>query len=116
MDDYNGFQSTFFYDRTGQLLYELFNEGRRTKVSLRRIPGDLINATVAIEDDSFWTNPGFELQATARAFLQYSAAQATAPAAARSRSSWSVTSCSTTNIAPSAARSAKPKKSCWRCC
>ncbi len=71
VDDYNGFQSTFFYDRTGELLYESFNEGKRTKVSYDQFPRDLINATVAIEDDTFWTNPGFEIQATARAFLQY---------------------------------------------
>ncbi len=71
VDDYNGFQSTFFYDRTGELLYESFNEGKRTKVSYDQFPRDLINATVAIEDDTFWTNPGFEVQATMRAFLQY---------------------------------------------
>ncbi|MCC6802544.1 MAG: transglycosylase domain-containing protein, partial [Anaerolineae bacterium] len=71
VDDYNGFQSTFYYDRTGKLLYESFNEGKRTRVSYDQFPQDLINATIAIEDDTFFTNPGFEVQATARAFLQY---------------------------------------------
>ena len=70
-DDYRNFESTFFYDRTGELLYEAFSEGRRTNVEYEAFPVDLINATVAIEDDSFWSNPGFELQATGRAFLQY---------------------------------------------
>jgi penicillin-binding protein 1C len=65
------FQSTFLYDRNGALLWEAFGEGRRTNVRYEQFPQDLINATVAVEDDSFWTNPGFEVQATTRAFLQY---------------------------------------------
>lgn len=65
------FQSTFYYDRNGNLLYEAFSEGRRTNVRFEDFPADLINATVAIEDDSFWTNPGFEIPASVRAFLQY---------------------------------------------
>ncbi|MCC6615066.1 MAG: transglycosylase domain-containing protein [Anaerolineae bacterium] len=67
----DNFQSTFYYDRNGNLLYEAFSEGRRTNVRYEDFPVDLINATVAIEDDSFWTNPGFEIPATVRAFLQY---------------------------------------------
>ncbi|MBE0690305.1 MAG: transglycosylase domain-containing protein, partial [Anaerolineae bacterium] len=67
----SNFQSTFYYDRNGNLLYEAFSEGRRTNVRFEDFPADLINATVAIEDDSFWTNPGFEIPASVRAFLQY---------------------------------------------
>ncbi|MCA9904602.1 MAG: transglycosylase domain-containing protein, partial [Anaerolineae bacterium] len=67
----SNFQSTFYYDRNGNLLYEAFSEGRRTNVRFEDFPVDLINATIAIEDDSFWTNPGFEIPATVRAFLQY---------------------------------------------
>ncbi len=71
VDDYNNFESTFFYDRYGGTLYEAFGEGRRVNVRYANFPQDLINATVAIEDDTFFTNPGFEIEATARAFLQY---------------------------------------------
>ena len=71
VDDYSAFQSSFFYDRTGALLYESFNEGRRTSIPYAELPQDLINATVAIEDDTFFSNPGFEPEATLRAFLQY---------------------------------------------
>ena len=71
VDDYNNFESTFYYDRNGTVLYEAFTEGRRDNVPYEDIPQDLINATIAIEDDSFWNNPGFEVQATMRAFLQY---------------------------------------------
>jgi peptidoglycan glycosyltransferase len=71
VDEYNNFESTFFYDRNGTVLYEAFTEGRRENVRYEDFPQDLINATIAIEDDSFWNNPGFEVQATLRAFLQY---------------------------------------------
>jgi membrane peptidoglycan carboxypeptidase len=71
LDNYTNFQSTFFYDRNGQLLYEQFNEGRRSNLSYEEFPQYLIDATVAIEDDTFWTNPGIELEANIRAGLQY---------------------------------------------
>jgi penicillin-binding protein 1C len=68
---YKNFQSTFFYDRTGQPLYESFDEGRRINVKYEEFPQSLIDATVAIEDDNFWTNPGIDPPATLRAFAQY---------------------------------------------
>ncbi len=64
------FKTTRIYDRTGQvLLYEIFDPqgGNRTVVPLDRIPQDLKNATVALEDKNFWTNPGFDLYGVARA-------------------------------------------------
>jgi len=71
VDTYQNFESTFFYDRNGTLLYEAFTEGRRTNARYQAFPQDLINATIAIEDDSFFTNPGFEIQATLRGFFGY---------------------------------------------
>lgn len=71
VDSYQNFESTFYYDRNGIELYEAFNEGRRTNVDIANIPDVLIDATLAIEDDSFYTNPGIDVQATTRAFLQY---------------------------------------------
>jgi penicillin-binding protein 1C len=71
VDSYENFQSTFFYDRKGQLLYEAFGEGRRTNVNYSEFPQVLIDATVAIEDDSFFDNPGIDFASTSRALLQY---------------------------------------------
>ena len=71
VDNYQNFESTFFYDRNGTQLYEAFNEGRRTNVALSNIPQNLIDATLAIEDKDFFSNPGIDVQATMRAFLQY---------------------------------------------
>jgi penicillin-binding protein 1C len=55
------FETTRIYDRTGQhLLYEIIPTvgGRRTWVSLNEIPAFLRNGTIAVEDKTFYTNPG----------------------------------------------------------
>jgi membrane carboxypeptidase/penicillin-binding protein len=66
------FETTKIYDRTGQqLLYEVIdpNAGDRNWVTLDKIPDHLINATVAMEDKKFWTNPGFDWYGISRAFI-----------------------------------------------
>jgi 1A family penicillin-binding protein len=66
---YSSFMSTKIYDRNGELLYEVFdaNAGRRTIVPIEEIPDDLIHATIATEDKTFYSNPGFDPLAIARA-------------------------------------------------
>jgi membrane peptidoglycan carboxypeptidase len=71
VDTYQSFQSSFYYDRNGNELYESFDEGRRTIVTYDRFPQDLIDATIAIEDDSFWDNIGVDVGATSVALLKY---------------------------------------------
>ncbi|MFW5772182.1 MAG: transglycosylase domain-containing protein [Phototrophicaceae bacterium] len=71
VDRYAAFQSTFIYDRNGRELYEVFGEGRRTNVRLSNMPQDLINATIATEDGSFYRNIGIDIPATTQAFLRF---------------------------------------------
>ena len=65
------FETTRIYDRTGEhLLLEIIpNEGgRRTEVPLAQIPAHLRNATIAMEDKTFYTNPvGINFEGVARA-------------------------------------------------
>jgi len=63
------FQTTYLYDRNGELLAEIFGEGRRTWVSLERISPFLIDATVATEDASFFSNSGIDPMRIAKAAL-----------------------------------------------
>lgn len=65
------FESTFYYDRYGNPLYESFIEGRRDIVNYNEFPADLINASVSIEDDTFWSNMGIDVAATGVATLSY---------------------------------------------
>lgn len=60
-------QSTKIYDRNGTLLYNVFGEENRTLVKLDKIPKDLKNATIAIEDKNFYKHRGFDIFGLARA-------------------------------------------------
>lgn len=63
------FQTTRIYDRNGKLLYNLYDQqkGRRTYVNFRDISPLLIDATIAAEDHTFWTNNGVDLLGITRA-------------------------------------------------
>src|SRR5207244_3856324 len=63
------FQTSRIYDRNGKLLYEFVDPlaGKRTEVPLSSVPESLRDATIAIEDKNFYTNPGFDVAALARA-------------------------------------------------
>ncbi len=69
--DSKTFQTTHIYDRNGAELHELFDQGRRTKVKLADVPKYLIDATIAVEDNTFYDNPGVDWGAVFRAGLQY---------------------------------------------
>lgn len=55
-------------DRNGQLLYEILPQegGRNTVLSIENIPRCLKDATIAVEDKNFYSNPGIELTGIAR--------------------------------------------------
>lgn len=67
----NTFQTTRIFDRNGTLLQEVDNPdyGWRTFVPMDKMSDDFINATVASEDSTFWTNEGVEPLAILRGGL-----------------------------------------------
>ena len=76
--DILSFKTTHIYDRNGKLLYQLYDHGsdtdgnprgRRTYVNFGDIPTVLVNATVAAEDHSFWTNSGVDMYGIVRAVV-----------------------------------------------
>lgn len=66
------FQTTKIYDRNGVLLYELTDpqSGNRTVVSLNQVPKTLQDATIAVEDPTFYSNPGVDPTSIVRAAVQ----------------------------------------------
>ena len=62
-------QPTIVYDRTGTIELARFGELRRELLKFDQIPAEMIDATTAIEDKDFWTNPGFDIGAIVSAGL-----------------------------------------------
>ncbi len=60
--------STYIYDRTGEHLLYTLEDQRRELVKLSEVPELMQAATIAIEDHSFWTNPGIDPSGIIRAF------------------------------------------------
>ncbi|HEV8698281.1 MAG TPA: transglycosylase domain-containing protein [Candidatus Limnocylindrales bacterium] len=53
-------QQTIVYDRTGKVELARLGTLRREVVTFDEIPDEMLDATTAIEDQFFWTNPGFD--------------------------------------------------------
>jgi 1A family penicillin-binding protein len=62
-------QTTKIYDRNKTLLYQIYANQNRTDVPLSKIPQNLKNATIAIEDKNFYKTPGFDIEGIARSVL-----------------------------------------------
>ena len=62
-------QTTKLYDRNGNLLYEFYAGQNRTIVSLNTLPDYLREATIAIEDQNFYSHPGFDIRGISRAIV-----------------------------------------------
>ena len=62
--------ATSVYNNKGDLIQTLVASGaNRDPVTLDKVPQDLINAFVAIEDSRFWTHQGVDLRGMARAVI-----------------------------------------------
>ncbi|MBI2267844.1 MAG: penicillin-binding protein [Candidatus Blackburnbacteria bacterium] len=59
--------STQILDRNGKLIYEIFEEKRRTPVKLEELPKYVSQATIAIEDKDFYKHHGFSPWGMSRA-------------------------------------------------
>lgn len=61
--------TTRIYDRNGEILYDVFREAKRTPVSWEDLPESLKQATIAVEDKSFYSHPGFSFRGIIRALF-----------------------------------------------
>lgn len=64
------FQTSRIFDRNGTLLYEFVNDGRRDYVPLSRISPLLRDATISIEDKTFYENEGVDYLGIAKALYR----------------------------------------------
>ncbi|HEY6609121.1 MAG TPA: transglycosylase domain-containing protein, partial [Candidatus Limnocylindria bacterium] len=62
-------ESTYVYDRTGQVLLARFECQNREAVEFADLPDTIWEATIASEDRTFWDNNGVDFQGLVRAAL-----------------------------------------------
>ena len=67
--DRETFETTQITDRHGEVLWEIFGEGKRTRVALDQIPPHFVQATIAVEDDTFYENIGLDAPSLAAAVI-----------------------------------------------
>ncbi|HRN68479.1 MAG TPA: transglycosylase domain-containing protein, partial [Promineifilum sp.] len=67
--DRETFETTRITDRNGEVLWEIFGEGKRTRIPLSEIPDYFIKATIAVEDDTFYENIGLDAPSLAAAVI-----------------------------------------------
>ena len=69
VDERETFETTQILDRNGAVLWEIFGEGKRTRIPLSQIPPHFIQATISIEDDTFYENIGLDAPSLAAAVI-----------------------------------------------
>lgn len=57
------------FDEHGTLIYQMTDQGIQTTEPLSAISPNLMHAEIAIEDQYFWTNPGYDITGIVRAAL-----------------------------------------------
>lgn len=63
--------ASFIYDSDGAILAKLRGDNDSSYLSYSDIPQDVINAFIAVEDRTFWDNPGFDIKGIVRVCLNY---------------------------------------------
>ena len=66
--DYKPTLTSQFYDRNGEMIYEIGNE-RRQYIDINKVPKQLIYAFISAEDKTFYTNNGIDINGIIRAGL-----------------------------------------------
>lgn len=64
-------EGSIVYDTKGEVLANLYDTSFNTYLEYKDIPKDVINAFIAIEDRSFWTNDGVDYKGIVRVGYRY---------------------------------------------
>ncbi len=70
-EDFMYASSSYIYSADGTQLAELAEDTDATFLSYEEIPEDVVNAFVAVEDRSYWTNSGMDWRGIIRVILNY---------------------------------------------
>lgn len=67
--------STQLLDRNGKLIYEIYEEKRRTPIKIGELPPYVAQATIAVEDKDFYKHHGLDIRGIGRAVLRITTKQ-----------------------------------------
>ncbi|MCD7922873.1 MAG: transglycosylase domain-containing protein [Clostridiales bacterium] len=70
-DDFKYAETTYVYSADGTKIAELAEDTDATFLEYDEIPADVVNAFVAVEDRTFWTNSGIDMKGIVRVCLNY---------------------------------------------
>lgn len=108
------FETTQILDRNGNVLWEIFGEGKRTNIPLAEVPQHLIQATVSVEDDSYYENIGLDAPSLVAALIANLRNPDARPVgAAQSPNRWCAISLSTMRSARPFPMTARSRRSSW---
>lgn len=71
IEDFKINQGSIIYNSDGEVIANLFDTANLEYVEYKDIPQDVIDAFVAIEDQTFWTNTGIDYMSIAKVVFDY---------------------------------------------
>jgi membrane peptidoglycan carboxypeptidase len=69
--DFKLSESSYIYDSDGNILAKLKASQDSQYLDYNDIPTDVVNAFIAVEDQTFWDNPGFDVKGIVRVLYNY---------------------------------------------
>ena len=63
--------TSYIHDKDGKILARLKRDGDTTYLPYDQIPAAVVNSFVAVEDNTFWDNPGFDYRGIARVLYRF---------------------------------------------
>lgn len=70
-EDFKLSQPSMIYDSDGNVIIKLKSEGDSSYLKYDDIPQNAVNAFIAVEDRTFWKNPGYDLSGIVRVVYYY---------------------------------------------
>lgn len=64
-------KTTRIYSESGVMIADLADGAKENYLSYKEIPKDVVNAFIAVEDRTFWENPGFDAKGMVRVVMNY---------------------------------------------
>lgn len=71
LDTFRLQEASYIYDSNGNVLAKLTGDEDSSYLTYDRIPQNAVNAFVAIEDRTFWENPGIDIKGIFRVAVNY---------------------------------------------